>query len=293
MDYKKIQESVNDLFTEAFSNSSLNVRLNDIEGECRELRNFSNLSNLKEEAGDLLASVIQLCNESGFDVKELLAENNAKIRNRMAQYKSLGRKTRVCILPIAGNPITKAHVMAAELILKVAKMDEVHISLDNNHLEKKLESPEHRLNMAHLAISENPRIKISDYQIKNNLAGEAFNYINVITHDKEWENHRFFYAVGQDRANELLETWYNADELIKLGVGFVIIPRIGYNRDVNVTWYLQKPHIIISDNDNSIPNISSTMARELLKNKEFDSEKLKGILDEKIIDYIIKNDLYQ
>jgi len=183
--------------------------------------------------------------------------------------------------------------MAAELILEAAKMDEVHISLDNNHLEKSLETPEHRLNMTHLAVEDNPRIKISDYQIKHNLGGEAFHYINKITHDKEWENYRFFYAVGLDRANELLETWYNADELIKLDVGFVIIPRKGYKRDENVTWYLQKPHILINDGENSIPDISSTMAKNILKDKEFKSEELREILDDKVIEYIIKKNLYQ
>ena len=222
----------------------------------------------------------------------ILVNNETKIKRRMKQYKSLERKTRVCIFPIAGNPITKAHVMGAELILKATNIDEVHISLDNNHLEKRLESARHRINMAKLAVSNNPRIKISDYQIKHNLAGEAYWYINKLIHDKEFENNRFFYAVGLDRANNLLETWYNAEELIRLGVGFIIIPRKGYKRDETVNWYLRKPHILISNGENSIPNISSTMARKLLKNKKFESSDLREVLDEKVIKYIVENDLY-
>jgi nicotinate (nicotinamide) nucleotide adenylyltransferase len=216
-----------------------------------------------------------------------------KIKRKVLQYNSIKRKTRICILSIAGNPITKAHVKVAELILNVAKVDEVHISLDYNHLEKKLESVEHRINMANLAVSNNPRIKISDYQIKHKLGGETYFYLNKIINDKEWENYRFFYAVGMDRANTLLETWYNAEELIKLDVGFVIIPRKGYFRNDKVKWYLQKPHILIEDDEkNMIPEVSSTMARNILKDFIPSREELKKILDEKVIDYIMDNKLY-
>jgi nicotinate (nicotinamide) nucleotide adenylyltransferase len=302
MDHKKIQKKVDEIFTESFGRTPLTKRLDDIEGGCREVCQYTDLKNLREETGDLLASLIQLCNESGWDISELLAENEEKIKRRQLQYKSLGRKTRVCILPIAGNPITKAHVMVAELILNVAKMDEVHISLDNNHLEKKLESSEHRLEMARLAVSDNPRIKISDYQIKHNLGGEAYHYINKITNDKEWENYRFFYAMGLDRANTLLETWYNAEELIKLDVGFVVVPREGYERDESVKWYLEKPNIYLEKDINSkIPNISSTMARkwiDMYNKYQEESVKLKvkkelcKILDEKVVEYIFENKLY-
>lgn len=294
MEHKEIQRTVNTLFTESFGRTPLTIRLNDIEGECRELCNYTDLKNLKEESGDLLASLIQLCNESEWDINELLEQNNVKIRRRALQYKSIGRKTRVCILSIAGNPITKAHVKVAELILNVAKMDEVHISLDNKHLEKNLESAEHRLNMARIAVQDNPRIKISDYQIKHELGGEAYHYINKIINDKEWEYCRFFYAIGQDRANNLLETWYNAEELIKLDVGFVIVPREGYVRNGKNMWYLNRPHIVIEDDEKKVvPNVSSTMARNILSKYDVNFEDLQNILDSKVIDYIIKNNLYR
>lgn len=57
MEHKKIQEKVNNLFTEAFVHTPLTKRLEDIFGECRELCNYTDLKNLKEETGDLLASL--------------------------------------------------------------------------------------------------------------------------------------------------------------------------------------------------------------------------------------------
>ena len=56
MDHKEIQKKVNDIFTKAFIHTPLTKRLEDIAGECRELCNYTNLANLKEESGDLLAS---------------------------------------------------------------------------------------------------------------------------------------------------------------------------------------------------------------------------------------------
>lgn len=72
MDHTRLQESVNKLFTEAFVHTPLTERLRDIEGECRELCNFSNLKNLREEAGDLLASLIQLCKDVDDTIKQVM-----------------------------------------------------------------------------------------------------------------------------------------------------------------------------------------------------------------------------
>lgn len=57
MEHKEIQKKVNELFVEAFVHTPLTKRLEDIFGECRELCNYTDLKNLKEETRDLLASL--------------------------------------------------------------------------------------------------------------------------------------------------------------------------------------------------------------------------------------------
>jgi len=298
MEHKEIQNKIDELFKLAFVHTPLTKRLEDIAGECRELCNYTDLKNLKEEAGDLLASVIQLCNESGWDIAELLKENEKKIRRRILQYQGRGRKTRIALIGGAFNPIHESHVKLAEFILKVSQMDEVWFVPCNNHLEKKLESAENRMKMIELAVANNPRIKVSDYEIRHQLHGETFHFLNKLIHDDEYENYRFFFVVGQDRADTIRE-WYNSEDLIKLGIGFICVPRKGYERNVNINWYLKDPHIyIVDEKTNEIPEISSTKIKnKLVQFRTSESEDaeiyLSHALNEDVLSYIIEHKLYE
>ena len=63
-----MQEKVNQVFKKNFGYTPLSTRLKDIEREFFELRDYTDIKNLKEETGDLLCSLIQLCNESGWEL---------------------------------------------------------------------------------------------------------------------------------------------------------------------------------------------------------------------------------
>ena len=294
MEHQELQELVSKVFSEAFVYTSLRKRLEDIDGECRELCNYTDLKNLKEEAGDLLASLIQLCNESGWDVAELVKSNEAKIRRRMLQYKGRGRKTQVAILGGAFNPCTIAHVELAKLVLNASRWaDEVWMVPAYQHMDgKEMVTPEHRLEMLRIATRNDGRIKVFDYEIKHQLHGETFHFLNKLIHDTAYESYRFAFILGLDRANSI-SSWYNSDELLKMDVPFIVVPRNGVKRDEFVTWYLKSPHIYIHDEGElSIPAVSSTMAREEFKKKNPSVEKLKEVLDKDVSKYALENHLY-
>jgi len=306
LDHKKIQEIVDKVFTEAFIHTPLTKRLEDIAGECRELCNYTNLANLKEETGDLLASLIQLCNESGWDFAELIRDNSAKIHSRMLQYKGRGRKTQVAILGGAFDPVTVAHIELAELVLKVSKWaDEVWMMPVYQHMDgKEMVSPEHRLEMLKIATKNDGRIKVCDYEIKHQLHGETYHLLNKLIHDKEYDNYRFAFVIGIDRANTIKD-WYNSDELLKMDVPFIVSPRNGIKRDDWINWYLQPPHIYIQDEGgNSVSAASSTQARKLFvmlkeETRPYPSlsyveikESLLKVITHDVFEYIMRNKLY-
>lgn len=106
MEIKEIQKQVDNKFREHFGYTPLKERLKDIQNEFFELMKWQDVKNLKEETGDLLASLIQLCSESGWDSEELIQNTLTKIDGRAEQYKTLGRKTKVAILGGAFNPIS-------------------------------------------------------------------------------------------------------------------------------------------------------------------------------------------
>ena len=88
MELKDLQKLVDEKFKEHFSYTPLNERLKDIQNEFFELIKWQDINNLKEESGDLLASVLELCSESGWDAEELIKNTLKKIDNRADQYKT-------------------------------------------------------------------------------------------------------------------------------------------------------------------------------------------------------------
>ena len=176
MDSKDLQKKVDEKFREHFGYTPLRERMSDLQREFFELMKWQDVNNLKEEAGDLLASLTQLCSESGWNSEDLILNTLKKIDTRADQYKTLGRKTKVAILGGAFNPIHNGHIQLAQFVLNASgEFDEVWLMPANNHMyNKDMASPEHRLKMCELAAKKDARIKVFDYEIAHNLKGETY-----------------------------------------------------------------------------------------------------------------------
>ena len=151
---KNIQDKVNTVFRKAFGRTPLKLRLEDIMGEAHELHRSIDSKNRREEAGDLISSLMQLMNEEGWDAEELIDECLQKIKRREQQYNTLGRKYKIAILGGAMNPITVGHIQIAQFVLNTSKtFDEVWIMPIFKHMyNKEIASAKDRLAMCELAI---------------------------------------------------------------------------------------------------------------------------------------------
>ena len=69
---KKTQQLIKKTFLDNFSKTPLKERMDDILRESLELVRFTDINNMKEEKGDLLSSVLMLCNENEWNVTELI-----------------------------------------------------------------------------------------------------------------------------------------------------------------------------------------------------------------------------
>ncbi|MCK9458250.1 MAG: nicotinate (nicotinamide) nucleotide adenylyltransferase [Proteobacteria bacterium] len=285
------QSQIEEAFDSAFGRTPLRQRLDDIEGEVRELVRFTDLRNLKEEAGDALCSLIQLCNECGWDAGHLIQATLAKIEDRKLQYRSLGRKIKVAILGGAFNPVTKAHIRIAQFVLNTSRtFDEVWLMPCGEHhmFGKEMASAEHRLNMVEIACEADGRIKPFDYEIRNKLSGETYQTVKLLLEEDFAKNqYDFSWIIGMDNANEF-DRWVNYEHLEKM-IRFIVVPRDGVERDPDMGWYLKPPHIFLGHTDGKIGEVSSTMVRECLKNGISLNQKL---LDEKVLEYIREHELY-
>lgn len=261
MDTAQLQTEVNKVFQAAFGRTPLRGRLDDIAREARELDRFTDLLNLKEEAGDLLASLLQLMNEADWNAEEVVLATLEKIRQRKDQYHSLGRKFNVAIFGGAFDPVTLGHLDVAQLVLDTSRtFDEVWFMPCYQHMHgKQMESAAHRYAMCQLAAQYDGRIKVSDYEIHHKLAGETYNLVKRLLADEQYsERYNFSFVLGQDQANSY-HTWVNYDELERL-IRHVVVPRDGCNPDLNNPWYLKSPHIYLR-NEKPPRSTSSTQVR--------------------------------
>ena len=296
---EELQKKVDEVFTENFGYTPFKERMKDIEREFLELIKWTDINNLKEETGDALASIIKLCAESKWDFAELVIDTLNKINSRSEQYKTLGRKVKVALYGGAFNPIHNDHIGVAKFVLETSgEFDEVWLLPAFHHMYgKDMASPENRLEMCRLAAECDKRIKVFDYEIRNKMAGETYNLFKRLKEEKELtEKYQFSMIIGLDNANTF-DKWVNYEELERIA-RFVVVPRVGVVRDVDVNWYLKPPHVFLNAEKNKIGNLSSTEVRNLFKklkkvrNKGRIHEEILRKIDPKVFDYIHKNNLY-
>lgn len=297
-----LQTKIDKVFKECFGYTPLNERLEDIQREFFELMKWNDVKNLKEESGDLLCSLIELHTENDWSIDENIEQTLEKILRRKKQYKSLGRKTKVAIYGGAFDPITKGHLQVAQFILNTSgEFDEVWLMPANGHMyNKKMANANHRIKMCELAAKVDSRIKIFDYEIANELAGETFNFVKRLKEEKELtEKYNFSIVIGSDNAITF-DKWVNYEMLERM-IRFVVVPRAGYTITDPTLWCFKDPHIFLNGENNPIMDVSSTLVRNHFKNIDTDdsgnessefTRKSLEMLDPEVYYYILDNNLY-
>lgn len=286
---KTLQDKIKKIYDEIFGYTPQTERIEDLQKQFFKLMRNTGVKDLKEATGDLLTSLIQLANESDWNVEELINSNLEKVQNRKEQYLSLGRKKRIAIYGGAFNPIHNGHIQVAKFVLNASGyFDEVWLMPAYKHMyNKEMASPEDRLKMCELAAKEDARIKVFDYEIRHKLAGETFRLVKELNNDKEYENYDFYFVIGQDNANTF-NKWVNYEHLEKMAK-FVVVPRLGVEKDPNVNWYLNKPHIYLNNEGFNIPEMSSTEIRNKINGGDF----VLDMMNENVINYIKDKGLYR
>lgn len=288
MDIKELQDKVSKSF-EVFGITPFEERMNDIKKEFIHLIRFRDPKNLKEETGDLMSSLIQLCNEFDWDLTEVVNNTLEKIDRRKEQYGSLGRRVNIAILGGAFDPPHNGHIEVAQFVLNNSgEIDEVWLMPPASHMNgKRMASSEDRLTMCELAAERDRRIKVFDYEIQNKLGGETYYFFKRLLNEKELnEKYNFSMIIGLDNANSF-DKWVNYKELERMA-RFIVVPRKGVGKKPGVNWFMRSPHIYMEEGCN-VTEISSTTIRNMIKN---DDPEIAKVLDPKVYEYIKKHRLY-
>ena len=289
---RDVQADVNQTFVSIFGRTPLKERLDDVLRMAIRTSRFSDLENLKDETGDLLNSVLQLCNECGWHGDELSAQNIAKIIRRRAQYQSLGRKLKVAIFGGAFDPITTGHIKNAQLVLNYSKeFDEVWVMPCYTHLCGKNMAPaQDRLEMCKLATKSDGRLKVSPYEIDHKLGGETYHLVKMLLDDSAMMDRcDFSIIIGLDNALTF-DKWVNY-EFLERQIRFITVARPGVEEDPKVQWYRRVPHIYLQpEAHEDLIKISSTDVRRMIREHD---PAVASYLHPDVLAYCREHKLYE
>jgi hypothetical protein len=133
-DLARLSAEIAERFESAFGRTPLAERVQDILAQATTLGRFADMGHLREETGDLLCSVLQLCTECGWKPGSLASATLAKIDARREIYARLGRKLKVALLGGAFDPIHLGHTEVAAEVLRLGGVDEVWLMPCYEHL---------------------------------------------------------------------------------------------------------------------------------------------------------------
>lgn len=180
------------------------------------------------------------------------------------------------------NPIHKGHVALARQLLRRARLDEVWFLVSpQNPLkpQSSLLDDNMRLEMARLALKDEPHLVASDYEFHLPRPSYTWNTLQHLSQD--YPQHRFTLLIGADNWH-VFSQWCNSSDIIA-NYPIVIYPRDGYPVDAASL----PPSVRLVNT--RLYNMSSTLVRQLIA----EGRGVRRYLHPEVISYIQSNHLYQ
>lgn len=182
------------------------------------------------------------------------------------------------------NPIHKGHLhLGDKIISEMDHMDEVWyvVSPHNPHKEKSdLLDENLRLEMINLSLEGKNKLKSCDIEFK--MDRPSYTYKTLKKLSKKYNDHNFHIVMGTDVVNNLT-SWKNYEDVIK----YPIIHFTRDNEDIKLNSKIELDILTIS----SSISLSSTYIRNKIKSNNL--KDLGGLINNKVLDLIIRNKYYK
>ncbi len=190
--------------------------------------------------------------------------------------------SKVGILGGSFNPIHLGHLIVANWVVEEFSLDKIiFIPCFIQPLKscKDFAESNHRLEMIKMAIANNPKFEVSDFEIKRKRKSYTIDTLRYFK--KTFEN--LYFIIGADNLNEF-HRWKEPDEILKTAK-LIVVNRGGYN--VRIPKKLRKVEIYQC----KIPaiEISSTNIRERIRK----NLSIKYLVPDSVEKYIHQNNLYK
>jgi nicotinate-nucleotide adenylyltransferase len=205
------------------------------------------------------------------------------------------------------DPVHLGHLRAAEEIREQLSLDMVYFipaAIPPHKNTTHTTPPAQRLDMLRLAVGENPRFDICDYELGKSTASytvETLRHLNGLNPDSD-----YYFMVGNELFGEI-ETWKEWRELFRLS-NFAVITRPGYpdsneaklplalendfsyyKEKDDVKFYIDKNFKLIAFSRIRGLEISSTEIRRCVNS----GRSIKYLVPASVEEYILRNNIYR
>jgi len=197
---------------------------------------------------------------------------------------------KIAILGGAFDPPHLGHLIVAEQVREILKMNEVWLMPVYSHpFHKLLSSTQDRITMTRLV--ESWFIKASEFEIKLNTTSYTIDTLRLLQEQRP--NDKFYWCIGSDTLADFYK-WKQWEKLIR-DFNIIVYPRGNGLKDLRSN--VQKAfrlkniseNIIILDHKGVITtNVSSTLVRERFAS----GRSIHFLVSDKIEKYISDNNLY-
>lgn len=183
------------------------------------------------------------------------------------------------------NPPHKMHLdIVLELINKHYVDKVVYVPTGSKYKYKNNLLPDkYRLDMLQILVNKYDNIDVSEYELKD----EVVYTCETLAHFKEkYPNDEIYFICGTDNLS-YMDKWKNGEDILS-NYKILVIKRDGDNiLELLKKFKEYKKNILVADIEQR--NLSSTIVREKIKNKE----DVLDVLDEDVWKYITENGLYE
>lgn len=183
------------------------------------------------------------------------------------------------------NPIHNGHIYVTENVKNMLKLDDIIFiptGIAPHKNNKDFASKEHRYNMVKLAV--NDKFTVSDIEVKTDRICYTVDTMSEIK--KKYPDDDLYYIIGADSLISFME-WREPLKLFKM-LHIVVVDREGAEIDEVADDYRKKYGAKITVCHIDEYDVSSTEIRNMIRK----TGKCKGLIPEKVEEYILKNKLY-
>ncbi|RMH86178.1 MAG: nicotinate-nucleotide adenylyltransferase [Calditrichaeota bacterium] len=184
------------------------------------------------------------------------------------------------------DPVHLGHLIVAEVVADQLNLNRVIFIPAHIHPLKntaRIQEPQHRLNMLHLAVQDNPRFQVSTMELDKGGVSYTVDTLRAFREIYPSDGFALFFLLGADNVNQF-HLWKEPEELVRL-CRFVAFGRPGFTPSEEARPYLSAFQFV------NVPQIeiSATEIRRRVRQ----GRSIRYMVLPPVLEYIQKHQLYQ